>query len=92
MAFKSEIHVAELASIRTGHTEGDIYYILDNGILGDLPCKPGDFVEWHNNDWRMAAGERYALKSEMDAAIEEIGQPLQWKGPATVAELNAGIT
>ena len=69
MAFKSEIHVAELASIRTGHTEGDIYYILDNGMLGDLPCKPGDFVEWHNNDWRMAADERYTLKSEMDVAL-----------------------
>lgn len=95
MAFKSEIHVAELASIRTGHTEGDIYYILDNGMLGDLPCKPGDFVEWHNNDWRMAAGERYALESEMDAVVQAIGnlgQPLQWKGPATVAQLNAGIT
>jgi hypothetical protein len=68
MAFKSEIHVAELASIRTGHTEGDIYYILDNGMLGDLPCKPGTFVEWHNNDWRILADERYTLKSEMDAA------------------------
>lgn len=68
MAFKSEIHVAELASIRIGHTEGDIYYILDNGMLGDLPCKPGDFVEWHNNDWRMAVGDRYALKSEIGPA------------------------
>lgn len=91
MAFKSEIHVAELASIRTGHTEGDIYYILDNGMLGELPCKPGTFVEWHNNDWRILADERYTLKSEMDAAIGEIGQPLKLIGSATVSQLNGTI-
>ena len=92
MAFKSEIHVAELASIRTGHTEGDIYYILDNGMLGELPCKPGTFVKWHDDAWQIQPDERYALKSEMYTAIEEIGKPFQWKGPATVAQLNAGIT
>lgn len=94
MAFKSEIHVAELASIRTGHTEGDIYCILDNGILGDLPCKPGTFVKWHNNAWQILPDEHYALGSAVDAGggqVEVIGNPLQWKGPATVSELNDGI-
>lgn len=28
---------------------------------------------------------------ELDDKIEQIGKPLQWKGPATVEELNAGI-
>lgn len=167
MAFKSEIHVAELASIRTGHTEGDIYYILDNGMLGDLPCKPGTFVKWHNDTWQIQPDEHYALASAVDGDIAQaidnvlddgstseaiivavpssqsgdytvgnyyevqgkvaklrtktagdnvtqltfdttsgvlgamnnivediagIGSPLQWKGPATVAQLNAGIT
>jgi hypothetical protein len=63
MAFKSEIHVAELASIRTGHTEGDIYYILDNGMLDDLPCKPGTFVKWYNDAWQIQPDEHYALAS-----------------------------
>lgn len=94
MAFKSEIHVAELASIRTGHTEGDIYYILDNGMLGDLLCKPGTFVKWHNNAWQILPDEHYALSSAVDAIegqVEALGNPLQWKGPATVSELNDGI-
>lgn len=69
MAFKSEIHVAELASIRTGHTEGDIYYILDNGMLGDLPCKPGTFVKWHNDAWQIQPDEHYALVSAVDSEI-----------------------
>lgn len=69
MAFKSEIHVAELASIRTGHTEGDIYYILDNGMLDELPCKPGDFVKWHNDTWQMLPDEHYALASDVDGEI-----------------------
>lgn len=71
MAFKSEIHVAELASIRTGHTEGDTYYILDNGMLGDLPCKPGDFVKWHNDAWQIQPDEHYALASAVDGEITE---------------------
>ena len=71
MAFKSEIHVAELASIRTGHTEGDIYYILDNGMLGDLPCKPGTFVKWHNDTWQIQPDEHYALASAVDGEIAQ---------------------
>lgn len=71
MAFKSEIHVAELASIRTGHTEGDIYYILDNGMLGDLPCKPGTFVKWHNDTWQIQPDEHYALASAVDGDIAQ---------------------
>jgi hypothetical protein len=72
MAFKSEIHVAELASIRIGHTEGDIYYILDNGMLGDLPCKPGNFVKWHNNAWQIQPDEHYALASAVDDEIAQV--------------------
>ena len=71
MAFKSEIHVAELASIRTGHTEGDIYYILDNGMLDDLPCKPGTFVKWHNDAWQIQPDEHYALASAVDGDIAQ---------------------
>jgi hypothetical protein len=71
MAFKSEIHVAELASIRTGHTDGDIYYILDNGMLGDLPCKPGTFVKWHNDTWQIQPDEHYALASAVDGEIAQ---------------------
>lgn len=71
MAFKSEIHVAELASIRTGHAEGDIYYILDNGMLGDLPCKPGTFVKWHNDTWQIQSNEHYALASAVDGDIAQ---------------------
>lgn len=71
MAFKSEIHVAELASIRTGHTEGDIYYILDNGRLDDLPCKPGTFVKWHNDAWQTQPDEHYALASAVDGEIAQ---------------------
>ena len=71
MAFKSEIHVAELASIRTGHAEGDIYYILDNGMLGDLPCKPGTFVKWHNDTWQIQPDEHYALASTVDGEIAQ---------------------
>lgn len=77
MAFKSEIHVAELASIKTGHTEGDIYYILDNGMLGDIPCKPGSFVKWHNDSWQILPNEHYALASEVSGdATEAIGNIL----------------
>lgn len=71
MAFKSEIHVAELASIKTGHTEGDIYYILDNGMLGDIPCRPGSFVRWHNDAWQILSGEHYALASDVDGEVAE---------------------
>lgn len=71
MAFKSEIHVAELASIKTGHTEGDIYYILDNGMLDDLPCKPGTFVKWHNGAWQIQPNEHYALASAVDGEIAQ---------------------
>lgn len=69
MAFKSEIHVAELVSIRTGHAEGDIYYILDNGMLDDLPCKPGTFVKWHNGAWQIQPDEHYALASGVNGDI-----------------------
>lgn len=83
MAFKSEIHVAELASIRTGHAEGDIYYILDNGMLGDIPCKPGTFVKWHNDAWQIQPDEHYALASATDGEIAQAIDNLLDNGQAS---------
>ena len=96
LTFNGERTVGELNNRKTGLVKDSAFRIYDNGILdrGNVPVKHGDFVSWTGTQWKIEPGLEYATNADVEAVeekVEALGQPLQWKGPATVAELNAGI-
>lgn len=97
IAFKGERTVAELNNNLGGFVKDSAFRIYDHGILskGNVPVKHGDFVSWTGTQWKIEPSLEYATSADVEAVeeqIESIGSPLQWKGPATVTQLNTGIT
>lgn len=97
ITFKGERTVAELNNDLGGFVKDSAFRIYDHGILskGDVPVKHGDFVSWTGTQWKIEPSLEYATSADVEAVeeqVEALGKPLQWKGPATVSELNAGIS
>lgn len=75
MAFKGEISAEYLDSIKTGHTVGDIYRIIEAGKLGGVTLPFGIFVEWKGTYWEVKTDMQYAVSSNgisMDKAISDV--------------------
>jgi hypothetical protein len=84
---KSDIF--RLDSLKDGENAGEtVFGFVGNGgmDLVELTATT-DGAGVTTGSWDYEPGEGPAGE-----AIGNLGQPLQWKGPATVAELNAGIT
>lgn len=84
---KSDIF--RLDSVKDGENAGEtVFGFVGNGgmDLVELTATT-DGAGVTTGSWEYAPGEGPAGE-----AIGNLGKPLQWKGPATVAQLNAGIT
>lgn len=81
--------IFRLDSVKDGENAGEtVFGFVGNGgmDLVELTATT-DGTGATTGSWDYEPGEGPAGE-----AIGNLGQPLQWKGPATVAELNAGIT
>lgn len=75
MTFKGEVGAEYLDSIKTGHTAGDTYRIIEAGKLGGVALPFGTFVEWKGTYWEVKVGMQYAVSNDgtsMDKAISDI--------------------
>ena len=84
-----ESEIFRLDSVKDGENAGEkVYNFVGNGGM-DLVAFTAvtDGAGNVSGTWEYAPGEGPAGE-----AVANIGNPLQWKGPATVAQLNAGIT
>lgn len=71
MAFKGEISVARLNSVKTGFTIGDTYRIIDGGKLGGVAIPFGTFVEWKGTYWAVQPSLQLATTKDATAAADK---------------------